>query len=163
MPKDHEGKCVISLQTFNWKTGELVKAYRLKYTFERIINGKLYGVASDNDSYNGTKPIENGYYVYSKNGKKCLYQKEGQFSYHFDVADDKIVYYDWNKKGVYSLDMSNNTEPEVLLSTEDFPLLKRRSRWYYVFAMSEDEFYITYGDPEYAWRDIEAVYKFKKK
>jgi len=157
--KDNYHEKVYSLQRFNWKTGKLVKAYRLKYGFERIIDGKLYGVAYKDDEENN--PIESGYYVFNKSGKKCLYQKEGKYSYYFDVVDDKLIYH--NAVGVYTLDMSNNTEPKLLIATEDFSLFSKSYNWAYIYAMSEDKFYITYSTSENICDEIQSVYKFKKK
>ena len=150
---------VYSLQRFNWKTGKFVKAYRLNYVFDRIVDGKLYGETGSYEEVD-VNPIESGYYVFNKSGKKCLYQKEGVYSQRFDVADGKIIYK--GADGIYSLDVSDDAEPELLISTEEFPLFNKRYKWDKIYAIDKDEFYISFGDAEDPWNST-AVYKFKKK
>ena len=158
--KETYSENVYSLQRFNWKTGKFVKAYHLKYSYDRIVDGKLYGGAGILDQEYDVKPMKEGYYVYNKSGRKCLYQKEIDYSYKYDVVDDKIIYKETD--GIYMLDMSEDAEPELLISTKEFPLFKKYSNWDKIYAIDEDEFYISFGYAEDS-REVSAVYKFKKK
>ena len=161
--KNNNYEKLYSLQRFNWKNGKFVKAYRLDYMFDRIVDGKLYGGAGELDDEYAVKPIKEGYYVYNKSGKKCLYHKEIDYSYMYDVVGDTIIYKDEN--GIYALDISEDAEPELLISTKEFPLFKKYSNWIDIYAMSEDQFYIFYSAGEYyhGWDETQVIYKFKKK
>lgn len=161
---DHQYNRVYSIQTFDMKKNKRVNAYKLYYKFDSIVNGKLYGYTDEGDreTYEYKAPIEEGYYKYSKDGKKCLWKYEcSDVAWRYDIAGSHIIFL--NENGIFSLDTNKESQPELLVDSNEYSKLKKTGHYSQVIAINKDEIYLPYQSyTDDSQSDVRYVIKIKR-